>query len=186
LRQILGQPSAAHLAVAEEVFHHGKGVFDFGPHLRFTALKLLVEFFAQPFGQRPDFPALGRYVPADAGVLRSDLGAFLHALIACVAIAHLFLAMQAFMRLGHVRRVRRGSAHAMDQTRFRIDSNVRFHPEMPLLAFARRAHLRIAFPPLILGRARRGDDRRIDDRAFPQEQFALDSHRLDFAKESFG
>jgi hypothetical protein len=55
----------------------------------------------------------------------------------------------------------------MDQTRFRIDSNVRFHPEMPLLAFARRAHLRIAFPPLILGRARRGDDRRIDDRALP-------------------
>jgi hypothetical protein len=111
--------------VAEEAFHHGKGVFDFGPHLRFTALKLLVEFFARPFGQRPDFPALGRDVLADAGVLRSGLGAFLHALIARVAIAHLFLAMQAFMRLGHVRRVRRGSAHAMDQTRFRIDSNVR-------------------------------------------------------------
>jgi hypothetical protein len=96
--------------VAEEVFHHGKGVFDFGPHLRFTALKLLVEFFARPFGQRPDFPALGRDGPADAGVLRSDLGAFLHALIARIAIAHLFLAMQAFMPLNHVRRVRRSGA----------------------------------------------------------------------------
>jgi hypothetical protein len=30
----------------------------------------LVEFFERPFGQLPDFPALGRDVLADAGVLR--------------------------------------------------------------------------------------------------------------------
>jgi hypothetical protein len=85
-------------------------VFDFGPHLRFTALNLLVEFFERPFGQHPDFPALGRDVLADAGVLRSDLEGFVHALIARVAIAHLFPPVQASMRSGHVRHVRRSGA----------------------------------------------------------------------------
>ncbi len=45
-----------------------------------------------------------------------------------------------------------------------VDTNVRLHAEMPLLALACRVHLWIALTRFILGRTRRFDDRRIHDR----------------------
>src|SRR3954470_573381 len=48
---------------------------------------------------------------------------------------------------------------------FGIHSDVRLHPEVPLVSFLRLMHLRIALLLLILGRGRRVDNGRIDDRA---------------------
>jgi hypothetical protein len=47
----------------------------------------------------------------------------------------------------------------------RIDTDVRLHPEVPLLALPGLMHLRIALFLFVLGRRGRVDDRRVDDRA---------------------
>ena len=47
----------------------------------------------------------------------------------------------------------------------RIHADVRLHAEVPLIAFARLMHCRVAFFLLVLRRAGRVDDRRINNRA---------------------
>ena len=46
-----------------------------------------------------------------------------------------------------------------------IDPKMRFHPEIPLVALLGLMHLGIARLVGVLGRGRRADDRRVDDRA---------------------
>ena len=53
----------------------------------------------------------------------------------------------------------------MDQSGPTVDADVRLHAEVPLLAFAGLAHVRIALLVLVLGRTRRVDDRGVHDRA---------------------
>jgi hypothetical protein len=55
----------------------------------------------------------------------------------------------------------------MHQSGLGINADVRLHAEMPLIAFLRLMHLALllAFP--VLGRGRCGEQRGIDDGAFP-------------------
>ncbi len=50
--------------------------------------------------------------------------------------------------------------------------NVRFHAEIPLVAFLGLVHFRVALLFLVLGGGWRGDERGIHQRAFPQQQAA--------------
>jgi len=47
-------------------------------------------------------------------------------------------------------------------------------------------HLRVATLRLVLGRGRRSDDGRIDDRALAHQQAALLQHRPDLVEQHFG
>ena len=60
--------------------------------------------------------------------------------------------------------VRRGRHHRVNQLGLAVHSDVRFHPEVPLLALARLMHLRIPLLAGVLGRTRCVDNRRIHDR----------------------
>jgi len=60
----------------------------------------------------------------------------------------------------------------MHETAFRIDAGVRLHAEGPRVALLRRRHLGFALLLIVLRGGRRGDQRRVHDRAATQ-QFAL-------------
>lgn len=49
--------------------------------------------------------------------------------------------------------------HAGHDTRLRVHADVRFHAEMPLIAFLRATHLGIAAARLVLGARRRRNER---------------------------
>ena len=63
---------------------------------------------------------------------------------------------------------------------------MRLHPEIPLVALFGLVHLRVAALLLVLGRGRRSDDRRIDDRPLAHRQAALLQQRRDLAEQHFG
>ena len=56
---------------------------------------------------------------------------------------------------------------------------MRFHSEMPLVAFLGLVHLAVPLPVLVLGRRRRCDQCGIDDSAFPQKQALLGEMGVD-------
>ncbi len=58
-----------------------------------------------------------------------------------------------------------GRYYAVNRSRPAIQADVRFHPEVPLIALLGLMHLGIAFAFRVLRRARSADDRRIDDRS---------------------
>ena len=57
------------------------------------------------------------------------------------------------------------SDHRVNNLGLAVDTDVRLHAEIPLIAFLRLMHLGVALPSPVLGRGRRGDDRRIHDGA---------------------
>lgn len=52
---------------------------------------------------------------------------------------------------------------AVSKTRLAVHADVQLHTVEPLLAFAHLVHLGVTLPLGVLGRARRPDDRRVDD-----------------------
>ena len=75
--------------------------------------------------------------------------------------------------MGDVRNVGRRGYDGVDQTAVTIHPDVRFHPEIPLVAFLSLVHFGVARLVLVLGGGGRVDDGGIDERAFPHEQAAL-------------
>ena len=63
-----------------------------------------------------------------------------------------------------------GAHHRVHQARGGIHANVRFHPEVPLVAFLHLMHLRVAFAFGILGGTRRRDERGVHHGARAQHQ----------------
>lgn len=61
----------------------------------------------------------------------------------------------------------------MHQARFSIHTDVRLHPEVPLIALLGLVHLGIALSILVLGRTRRGNDGGIHHRAGLEHQALL-------------
>ena len=51
-----------------------------------------------------------------------------------------------------------------------INGDVRLHAEVPLVALLGLVHLGVALTVLVLGRARRGNDGRVDDAALLEQQ----------------
>ena len=61
---------------------------------------------------------------------------------------------------------------------------MRFHPEIPLVAFLGLVHRRVALAPPVLRRGWRGDEARINERAFAHEQFFLPEQRAHFLEDA--
>lgn len=80
----------------------------------------------------------------------------------------------------------RGGDQRMDNARLGIHPDMRFHAEVPLIALLRWMHFRITLTLLILGRGRRGDDRRIDNGAFLEDQALHGQQRIDGRKDTLG
>src|SRR5215471_10365678 len=75
------------------------------------------------------------------------------------------LPMQQIRQHRAVGNIGRRRYHRMDQLAAAVDPKMSLHPKIPLLALLGLMHLGIARLPGILGRRRRIDDRRIDNRA---------------------
>jgi hypothetical protein len=108
---------------------------------------------------------------------------FLDPCVAGIAEGNRLLAVQEVMRLRHIGDICGGANHGVHQAAFGIDTNVGFHAEVPLIALARLMHLRVTFLRAVLGRARRRDDRGVDDRALPQHQPLSSGRRAVFPLE---
>ncbi len=69
--------------------------------------------------------------------------------------------------------VRRRRRHRTNQLGLRINTNMALHTKVPLLAFLRLVHLRVALFALVLGRGRRVNDGRIHNRTGTDFQTVL-------------
>ena len=149
----------AHLAEAELSFHHPEHVLHVGSHFGFAAVVRALDiaelgvatafFVRQVLGcrcarlNRLGVPRVGRISP--------------HAGLATVKQQ-----LADHLRIMHIGRCR---LDRMNQLCIAVHPDMRLHSEVPLIAFARRMHLRVAAFRLVLGRTRRTDDGRIHDRA---------------------
>ena len=83
----------------------------------------------------------------------------------------------------------RGGLETVVHAAVGIDANVGFHSEIPVVSLLRRRQFGIALACLVLGRGRRIDDRRVDQRARAQGD-ALDGkmriHIIHIRKDRFG
>lgn len=73
----------------------------------------------------------------------------------------------------------------VDQFAVPIRSDVRFHPEIPLVALLGLGHFRVAVLFLVLGGGRRGDQRGVHQGALAQQQAACGEIGVDGGKEAF-
>ena len=145
-------------------------MFDEGPHRRLRLLHRLAGRLLRPFGHGFDQPAFARDLPVDLALQRHDLRALLHAGVARVGMHLLLLAVQEFRGLRDVGDVRRRRDHGVHQLAVPVRADVRFHPEIPLVAFLGLVHFRVALLFLVLGGGRRGDQRGVHQGAFAQQQ----------------
>ncbi|MCY1375362.1 hypothetical protein D9M69_627720 [compost metagenome] len=88
-------------------------------------------------------------MPIDINVL--SLFALFHALVARVGKHIGFLAVHQRVRLCHIVDVGRRAHHGMHQSRFGVHADVRFHPEVPLVALLGQVHLGVALARAVLG-----------------------------------
>ena len=67
----------------------------------------------------------------------------------------------------------------MHQSGVRIDTNMRLHAEVPLIALLALVHFRITLAGFVLGRGRGCNQCRIDNLPFPQKQAFLGQMAID-------
>jgi hypothetical protein len=75
--------------------------------------------------------------------------------------------------LGNIADVTGFANHSMHEAGVGIDTNMRLHAEVLLIAILALVHLRITLTGLVLGRGWRRNQCRIDNHAFPQKQAFL-------------
>jgi hypothetical protein len=66
----------------------------------------------------------------------------------------------------------------------RVHRDVRLHPKIPLVALLRLVHLGVALTFPVLRRGRRGDDRRVHDRALLHQALLRAQHGVDLRQDS--
>mmetsp|Transcript_53128 Transcript_53128/g.124272 ORF Transcript_53128/g.124272 Transcript_53128/m.124272 type:complete len:381 (+) Transcript_53128:1249-2391(+) len=167
LRGVLLQPPVAHFGEPELPLDHPERMLDLGPD---AGLHLL--------------HPLGNEVGLDEGVEQLALarahghmpgrprrfGPLVHALVARIAEGRVLLAVQQLAGDVQVVDVGRCAHHRVHQAGCSIHADVGLHPEVPVVALLGLAHLRVALTLGVLGRARRGDQRRIHRGAAAQHQ----------------
>jgi hypothetical protein len=160
-------------------------MLDLGAHLRLSifdlALHLANDTFLAVFlvaaGTRRNRP---NYLAAP--VLRPFLNAGVTGIAAHVAL----LAVQQLIGLPDVRNIGGGADNTVYQSRIGIDANVRFHAEIVLIALLGRMHFRVALALFIFRRARRMNDRGVDDSAVTQQQATVTQIAIDDIQNSGG
>ena len=89
-----------------------------------------------------------RNVPVEIRML--ERWPFLRAAVTGISKDITLFTMKQVMSLVEIVFVRRGGRKTVRQTRFGINTDVRFHTEVPLIALLGLVHLRIAFTLLVL------------------------------------
>ena len=98
------------------------------------------------------------------------LKAFVSPLVARVGKHHNLSAVQQAVSLGHIVDSGRRADAAMHQARVGIHPNIRFHPEVLLVALVGLVYLGVALTRTVLGRTWRGNQGGIDNRADFEQQ----------------
>jgi len=176
LRRILGQPFVADLGETELALDHAKRVLDLRANAGFDLLgfvqqaaprRLLVQRPSlawthgdMPFNTRSFWPL---DCPKVAGI-RKD---------------HRFFAVQQAMALSDIVDIGRCADDGVHQARISIDTDMRLHAKVPLVAFLGLVHLRIPLARTVLGRAGRCNQRGINDRAGLEHQAFGDQGGVD-------
>ena len=184
VRNVLFQPSVAHLHVAELALDDPKRMLDLGPHARLELLDLVdqgVDLVV--LVQRPALARAHGDAPAHA---RSGVRPFCCALVARVGEHDALACVQQAVGLDHVVDVARGAAHRMHQARVGVHADVGLHSKEPLVALLALVHLRIALTVLVLGRAGRCDQRGIDHRAGLEQQALAAQQIVDQRQDLIG
>ena len=105
------------------------------------------------------------------------------AAVGAIPVEPCFSAMQQIRHFMAVMNVGRRDTRVMHQAGLAIRPDVQLHPEVPIIAFLGLVHLRVAALVLVLGRGRRGDQGRIDNRA-PRKLHAVGHQQFtDLGKE---
>jgi len=169
LRRVLGKPSIAHFHMAELALDDPERVFHLGPDACLYVFEL-VHDRAQRRALVQDlaFARAQRYVPVHINAL--SLFALGNALVSRVSEHICFFAMHQRTGLRHVVDVGSRTHHGVHQARIGINTDVRLHPEVPLIALLRLVHLGVALAAAVLGRTGRGYQRGIDHRALLEQQ----------------
>lgn len=177
------QAPVAHFDKPELALDDAKRVLDPGADARLERFDL-VEDRVQGLAFIQFFPLAWAHGHMPAHV-RLSIGALFDALVARIGKDDALAPVQqrvAFADIGHIAR---SAAHTMHQPKACIYTDMRFHPEIPLVALLARMHLGIALPSLVLGRAGRGDERGINQRARAQHQAALAQQIVDCLEQLF-
>ena len=93
-----------------------------------------------------------------------------HALIAGIGKDIRLLAVNQAVGLCDIVDIGRCAHHRVNQTRVGIDTDVRLHTEMPLIALLGLVHLGVALAAAVLGRTGRGNQRGVHDGAALEQQ----------------
>ena len=78
------------------------------------------------------------------------------------------------------------AAHGVHQPGVGVHRNVRFHPEMPLIALLARMHLRVALAVLVLCGTGRGNERGVHCAALPEQQALAAEQLVDSCQDGIG
>ena len=182
LRVVLGQSAVARLAMLEQALHYMEAMLDLRAH---AGLRLLQLFLGS--AQRILLEHLAHAwphcrMPVDR--LARVLGALGHALVASVAQHSLLAAVQQRVRLRHVGYVAGGADDGMNQAGRHVHAHVCLHAKVPVVAFLRLMHLRIAFLVAVLGRRWRCDQGGVHDGPFTHRQALAGKVAFDFIEDA--
>jgi hypothetical protein len=177
LRGVLGQAPIGHLGVAELALDHLRRMLDFGTH---PGLELfgLIEQGAPTSARLAQSAAFARahgHLPLHVGRLKSFVSAFVDR----IGKHYRLLAMQQVVALRDVVDVGGRANDAVHHTRVDVHANVRLHPTVQLVALLGLMHLRVTLAVFVLGRARCGDQGRIDHGAGLEHQTFLGQRGID-------
>ena len=163
-RRVLGQTPVAHLGVTELLLDHPERVLHLRPDAGLDLLDPL-----DGLGQRSAPVQRGSFARAHGNVpyhlQAPGFGPPVHSLVASVSKGILLLPVQQSCSLSDVVDVGRRADDRMHQARLGIHADVCLHPEVPLVALLRLAHLRVALALGVLGRTGRGNQCGIHQRA---------------------
>ena len=170
LSRVLGKAPITHLVVTELSFDAPKRMLHFCTNTGLEFLGLLGELAPGRVLLSLAFARAHGDVPLSA----CGLGPLGNTLVSGISKDHCFLTMQLAVPLGQIINIGSRTDHGVHQARLCIDSDMRLHPEVPLVALLGLMHLGVTFPGLVFGRAGRCDQRGIDH-ASGLEQQALGS-----------
>jgi len=154
--EVLGDTAILHFLETEASLDDPEGMLHVRNHTRLTSIGFTISI-----GERSiSVSALVGKVARMLGMMANDVAlpsirrATIHATL---------LAVKQSAQHHAVVHVCSGRCYAVDRSRSTIQADVRFHPEVPLIALLGLMHLGLAFALRVLRRARSADDRRIDD-----------------------
>lgn len=153
---IFVQPTVSHLRESELAFNDAELVLHFCSDSR-----LVFVIGAFRLGQLPVATTLGLGEVPGSWCMISDC-LFLSA-VRRVAPNSRFLAMEQVGQYLGIMNIGRRCDHGMNQFCAAVDPDMRLHPEVPLIPFARLTHLRITLLLLVLGGTWRADDAGVND-----------------------